>query len=243
MEATAILGSQQINAKTYLQIKGSFHGTGFEIKAGDCFVISRPNPYLNSLVEWKKGGGSETDFYSAFGPVTAFTFDGTPAPDAEVKKESNSQIKITVKAGVAAGTTSFDYKINSIVNPYSQIQNNVIDVLHYPNCVTTGAATIYKAGNYKPNLGSVFLPMTTAMTKPAASISPASTTKNMVGTQDGNLDISWTPGIELPKFGGQLEIYLPYWYDAVSPDKSQTVFSAIPSAVCSSGVLPTGSTK
>jgi hypothetical protein len=86
------------------------------------------------------GGRSESDFYSAFGPVTV-GFDGAATPDADIKKETSSELRITVKAGVAPATTRYDFKINSIVNPFSQIANTVITVQHFVGCVTTGSAT------------------------------------------------------------------------------------------------------
>jgi len=128
-------------------IKGDTHD--LTIKAGDCFLIKRPQPYANSLTEWTKGGGSATTFYSAFGSVSAFTFTDS-SPDADIVKVSDSELKITVKAGVAA-TTKFDFKINSIVNPYSQTQNAELTVSHYPACATTGSATQYQST--PPSLG------------------------------------------------------------------------------------------
>jgi len=148
MSATAALGTHEINAVTYLLVKGDTHD-GLEIKAGDCFHIKRPQPYANSLTEWTNGGGSASTFYSAFGSVSAFTFTDS-SPDADIEKISSSELKVTVKAGVTA-TTKFEYKINSIVNPYSQTQNIDLTLLHYPACDTSAAATPYQST--KPSLG------------------------------------------------------------------------------------------
>lgn len=149
LSATAALGTHEINAVTYLQVSGNTHD-GLEIKAGDCFHIKRPQPYANSLNEWRNGGGSASTFYSAFGSISTFTLSTDSSPDADIEKISSSELKITVKAGVTPGT-KFDYKINSIVNPYSQTQNAKLTVLHYPACATSAASTPYQSA--PPSLG------------------------------------------------------------------------------------------
>jgi hypothetical protein len=147
------LGSLAINAETPLSFKGQTYGT-LKIQAGDCFVVTRPQPYVKSLEAWTAGGAgfSGSNFYTPFGPIATPTLDASAAPAAAITKISDFELKITVNAGITA-TADFKYKINSIKNPYSQIQNVDIDIKHYPACATTGVATPYYQGT-KPNLGT-----------------------------------------------------------------------------------------
>jgi len=147
------LGSLAINAETPLSFKGQTYGT-LKIQAGDCFVVTRPQPYVKSLEAWVAGGSafSGSNFYSPFGPIATPTLEAGDAPAADIVKITDFELKITVKAGITA-TDQFNYKIKSIKNPYSQIQNVEIDIKHYPACATTGVATVYYQGT-KPNLGT-----------------------------------------------------------------------------------------
>ena len=80
------------------------------------------------------------------------TLEAGAAPAADIVKVTDFELKITVKAGITA-TDTFGYKILSIKNPYSQIQNGDIDFKHYPACATTGVASSYYQGT-KPVLGT-----------------------------------------------------------------------------------------
>lgn len=226
IKVSAGLASHEINAVTELSFGGST--TGGTVAAGDCFIIKRDQPYAKSLLEWKKAGGTDATFYSPFGPITTPTLDAAASPAADVTKTNDFELKVTVKAGAVANAI-FAYKVASIKNPYSAIQDVTIDIKHYPGCNTAGASTA-PSTNVAISLGTQFVVSSSTMVQPTGAISAKTTGPNMVASRDGYFSVTMTPGEELPSYGGILVLTIPKWYVTATT----TVFNVSPKTECSS---------
>lgn len=75
------------------------------------------------------------------------------------------------------------------------------------------------------------LPPTNLLAVATSSISTAEgTAANVIATTNGTLVIKVTPGLEFPKYGGEMSITIPDWYDG----GTESVFSLNPSpTICS----------
>lgn len=137
IKAVVTLDNKDINALTPFTVTGTV--TNGAIAAGDCFIIERPQPYVESLAAYLKGGAPLTDFFAAFPEsekANLKLLSSTPA-GSEVTWQDKEKIKITAKAAAAV---SFAFKVASMKNPFSAIQKTTLDVRHYAGC-NLGAPT------------------------------------------------------------------------------------------------------
>jgi len=68
---------------------------------------------------------------------------------------------------------------------------------------------------------------------PTCSVSPATGTKNVLGTSNGKIRFTIEPGTHFPKYGGTITFTIPTWYGA----NLIYVFSSSPATTCSSAQL------
>lgn len=103
-----------------------------EFKTGDCFTIYRKQPYVNSKVLYD---GKAEDFYEPFpASITYSLASGSSA--ATVVRASGEELKVTL----TDPATNVNLRINSIKNPYSQLQDLDITVKHKAGCGNTPTA-------------------------------------------------------------------------------------------------------
>ena len=78
------------------------------------------------------------------------------------------------------------------------------------------------------------LPAFATLPTPSSTITTnTGTTANVVASQDGFFTVSMTPGTEFPKYGGMMEIEIPYWYSG----GTDPVFNLNPKTVCSTSSM------
>ena len=78
---------------------------------GDCFRVVYDQPYSYSKTFY---GG--TDFYVPFPAANTYSLT-TSTPSAGVMRVDDHTLEITLTAG---GTTSYNFDVASMTNPYSQ---------------------------------------------------------------------------------------------------------------------------
>lgn len=109
------------------------------IAPGDCLIITRPQPYVDSLADYIQGGGAATDFFAAFPEsekANLKLLSSTPA-GSEIVWDNKEKVKITFKAAAnklnANGEfedSALSFRVASMKNPFSAIQKTALDVRH-----------------------------------------------------------------------------------------------------------------
>ena len=98
LKVLVTLDSTATNALTPFTITGAVSNGA--IAPGDCLVITRPQPYVDSLADYIQGGGAATDFFAAFPEsekANLQLLSSTPA-GAEIEWVDKEKVKITFKA-------------------------------------------------------------------------------------------------------------------------------------------------
>lgn len=122
--------------------------------------------------------------------------------------------------------------LNSIKNPFSQVQNTEISVKHYTGCGSQETPCFDSKSCDKSLVTLYTVPETAKLAQPSSSIGPASdVAKNTVGTTNGTFTLRFLPGTEFPRYGGTLTIQLPDWFSG--SDRQTGVFSLSPKTICS----------
>ena len=126
----------------------------------------------------------------------------------------------------------FAFTLNSIKNPFSQVQNTEISVKHFPSCGQRETPCFDNKSCSKPLITLYSIPETAKLAQPTSSIRPAEgLATNTVATTNGTFTIKFKPGPEFPRYGGTITILLPDWFSG--SDRQTGVFSLSPKTICS----------
>lgn len=121
------------------------------------------------------------------------------------------------------------------------MQDMDITINHFAGCGSTPttcnpASCVTQLSNSQPQAFSG--PPSTDFAKPSSTIGPNPSTPsagNIVGSQNGLFRLTFVPGPYFPKYGGQITLGLPPWFDGASTN--QVVFSDGGSTQCSSSQI------
>lgn len=177
--------------------------------------MHKAQPYVKSKTDYLSGGGS--DFYEPFPASETYSVTGATGT---VQRVDGETIKVQFSA-ISGTTASLD--VSSIKNPYSQLQSINIVVRHFAGCGS--APTACANGNCEVKLffdatnpyftGPPAAEMVAA--QPTSQIFPApGQSDDIVGSTDGSWEMKFKPSAYFPKYGGQIVLTLPPWYDAPS---------------------------
>ena len=106
----AFLSNPEINAFSTINLNGKLVNDAFYL--GDCFILKKNQPYLNSKTKYEEGGG--TDFYVPFPKGRLYTMGATSNPPARVERIDDYSLKVTVQKDGAANDVNFNFAINTI---------------------------------------------------------------------------------------------------------------------------------
>ena len=178
---------------------------GGSLEPGDCIKLVKEQPYTQALSSYATSGASDP-FYVPFPAATTYALTA-PSPAGSVARVDD----YTLKIDITAASTSFTYAVNSIKNPFSQLQKTSIQAKHYVGC---GAVATVCSGSCTPSMLDTYsVPAIGSLTAPSSIITTSTgTAANVVATTDGNFVVTIETGTEFPKFGGQIQLTVPFWY-------------------------------
>ena len=148
-----------------------------------------------------------------------YTLTDQSIPEATVEWKSDYILKLTVTAANTASPSAFNFFIEKINNPYSQVQDNDVTIKHYPGCGTVPTdckdsicSSPLVASYQYPDYANGQLSDVTIESFISPNSGIANNDANYIGSTDGNWHFSMNPGSEFPKYGGQIQMSVPIWF-------------------------------
>ena len=246
-----------INERSKLRIRGA---TDFALATGDCFEI-KYQPYDQSKSNYESyrdaAGGTLPAFYAPFAKqdseLSDLSYSVVAGPDDRGNEyrvqdgfndaDDGETLVVEVVNGV---DLDFDFIVDSMMNPYSQIAttalSNKFNIKHLTGCNAASTSdTRLRVDQADDNTnditdgsgGEVSGPTFTGPDPSDLGTIVPTLESNVLGTSDKYIEFKITTGKFWPAYGGTIEIALPYWYNGLSPsgvEQTASVFNS--NSVC-----------